>query len=379
MDALFEKTQNLMSLMKNQSEGLSKYLVIDNFGETSVSGSPGLKDSLFRDFTPVKKEKGRKLNPVFDPSFNPYKDTLMDYPTIVQYKLGKMDTASWREYNRYLSLHVARCPINCWYCYLDECLRTECKFCLNSKNCTFDHNRQNCKEEWRSAEYLIHQFIEQREKDKENGIKSNILRLTGGEPFLVPDLHTELLDELKRNNLHKEVFLWTETNLIPLSLQKGKKPLIDDEQLKTLGNVNNYCVHPCFKGLNEQNFKENTGNQISNIDNLIIAFKRLLDHNIDIYPTFGSNVTSPFILGKFYQKISKINSLLPLRFNLIEFDLNYRPVKWRHDHIDGFSAEHEKVYDRFQVIGKWDELLYKNTGYHYADIPRHLVPIKVKT
>jgi uncharacterized Fe-S cluster-containing radical SAM superfamily protein len=233
------------------------------------------------------------------------------------------------------------------------------------------------REGWFSVKKIVDGFIEQRNVDKERGIFStNILRITGGEPFLVPELLLEILDELKSRQLHKEVFLWTETNLIPLVVQGNDKALVSDELLNKLAAYDNFCVHPCFHGLNKNNFGEVTGKMIDNFNLLLDSFNRLLDAGIDIYPTFGSNISSPEDVECFYNKISEINELLPLRFCLIEYDLDYNPVKWRRKNIPNFAKKHEKIYDRFQVIERWDELLKKNTGYKYGDIPRHLVPIK---
>jgi uncharacterized Fe-S cluster-containing radical SAM superfamily protein len=351
--------------------------VISDFGNTSVVGEGGGIEKFFRIFTPVKPSKSRKLNSVYGDSFNPFKDTLMDYPTIVQYKLGKVGKLDWSNYNRLVSLHISRCPINCWHCYIEECLKFECNICsVNRKYCQDRKAEMGIKEDWFSAKKIVKNFIKQRDLDKEKRLFSNILRITGGEPFLVPNLLLEILEELQKEKLNKDIFLWTETNLIPLIVQDNYKKLVTDEVLDKLGKYDNFCVHPCFHGLNQNNFKEVTGQTIEDFNFLLKAFKRLLNTGIDIYPSFGSNTSSPEDVECFYNKISEINQLLPLRFCLIEYDLDYSPIKWRRKKIPDFSKDHKKVYDRFQVIERWDELLKENTGYKYGDIPRHLIPIK---
>jgi uncharacterized Fe-S cluster-containing radical SAM superfamily protein len=232
------------------------------------------------------------------------------------------------------------------------------------------------KEGWFTAQNIVNGFIKQRDSDRERGFYSNILRITGGEPFLVPELIIEILGELKKRNLNKDIFLWTETNLVPFIVPEDGKPLVTEKHLTRLSEHKNICVHPCFHGLNENNFKEVTGQTISNFEYLIGALKRLIDAHIDVYPTFGSNISSPTDVEAFYERISQIDELLPLRFCLIEYDLDYKPIRWRRDNVPGFAKEYEKVFDRFQVIEKWDGLLRKKTGYKYGDIPRHLVPLR---
>lgn len=376
MSDLVKKAKKLSNNVNRVNEnGIKEYLIISDFGSSSVTSEAGFIKPYFRIFTPVKSYKGRKLNLVYGDTFNMFKDTLMDYPTIVQYKLGKVGTVDWDNYNRLISLHISRCPLNCWYCYIEECLKSNCSICPAKGYCNNGMKTQKgIKEEWFSAQKIIDGFIKQRDLDKERGLSSNILRITGGEPFLAPQLLLEILEELKSRQLHKEVFLWTETNLVPLIVEDDEA-IVSDELLKKLATHHNFCVHPCFHGLNEDNFKEVTGQAIDDFSLLINAFKRLIDSRIDIYPTFGSNMSSIEDVERFYNEISKIDKLLPLRFALIEYDLDYSPVEWRRKSIPNFAKEHEKVYDRFQVIKKWDELLRKNTGYKYGDIPRHLVPI----
>jgi len=378
MSGLVKKTKGLpVNVKRTNEDGIKEYLIISDFGSSSVTSEPGFVEKYFRIFTPVNPYKGRKLNSVYGDAFNPFKDTLMDYPTIAQYKLGKVGTLDWGNYNRLISLHISRCPLSCWYCYIDDCLKSNCNICTVQEYCGQNTKvKTGIKEDWFSARKIVDGFVKQRSLDKQRGLLSNILRITGGEPFLAPDLLLEILDELKSRQLDKEVFLWTETNLIPLIVQDKDETIVSGELLNGLAAYHNFCVHPCFHGLNESNFEDVAGQRIDNFNLLLDAFKRLFDADIDIYPTFGSNMSSPRDVECFYNKISQINKLLPLRFCLIEYDLDYKPVKWRRKNIPDFAEKHEKVYDRFQIIERWDKLLRKNTKYKYGDIPRHLVPMK---
>ncbi|SCL76745.1 putative Fe-S oxidoreductase [Methanoculleus chikugoensis] len=375
---LLEKTRKqYKEVTKPNQDGVNEYRIIYDFGTSSIASEAGFLQPFFRLFTPAKATKGRKLNSLYGHSLNPYKDTLMDYATIVQYKLGKVGISSWEDYNRLLSVHIARCPLNCWHCYVGECLKHDCGTCSFNGKC--GQNRRNelkVKEELVPSKTIVNKFIEQRDHDASNGIKTNILRVTGGEPFLAPEMILEMLQDIKNQGLGKEVFIWTETNLVPLIQPYNADPLISSEILTDLGKFSNFCVHPCFHGLNKENFEEVTGEKIVDYDLLVGAFRRLIDAGIDVYPSFGSNMSSLEEVETFYYKISSIDENLPLRFTLIEYDLDYQPVKWRREVSDEFAKEHTMVYDRFQVIEKWDSLLKASTGYAYGDIPRHLVPKK---
>lgn len=378
MDTIFQKTKELFDYINDKCENKNEYRIISDFGKSSILSDPVFgTNTFFRIFTPVKPSKGRKLNSLYGESFNPYKDSLMDYPTIVQHKLGKVGNVPWENYNRLISVHISRCPLNCWHCYVDDCLKSSCEYCMAQQFCD-QKQRKNLelKESCISGYDLVDSFIKQRESDYENGVHSNILRVTGGEPFLAPQLLLDILEEFDKRDLQNDTFLWTETNLIPLATLINKTPLISDELLNKLGNYDNFLVHPCFHGIDESSFEENTGEKIKSFDLLINALKRLIDSGIDVYPTFGSNVNDPDKIDEFYQKMSEINKLLPLRFALIEYDLDYKPIKRRRELIPDFAHRHRTVYNRFQIIERWDNLLRKNTGYGYGQIPRHLIPLE---
>lgn len=373
-DNLIQRTIDLSQRVNRVNGSINEFLIISDFGTSSIGSYEGFVKPYFRIFEPVKAEKGRKLSKQYDTTFNALKDSLMDYPTIAAYKLGVNEETDWKRYNRLISVHIAKCPINCWHCYLEECLRNDCNDCTVSEYC-IDHRKSeyNIKTAWYSAQTIVNDFVLQRESDSKIGVQTNILRITGGEPFLAPKLIIDILDELRRRELDKEILIWTETNLMPFCVSQDGKTIVSDELLNKLSQYNNLCIHPCFHGLSIDSFQEITGCNINNFDVILIAFTRLFNAGLDIYPTFGSNVTPLEEVVNIYKKISSINYQLPLRFCLIEYDLDYNPVKWRNKNINGFSKAHEKVFDRFQIISKWDELLRKHTGFGYGERPRHLI------
>jgi uncharacterized Fe-S cluster-containing radical SAM superfamily protein len=375
MTNLLEKTRRLMNSVTD--EKTKKYLLISDFG-TSIESKE--KDDLypyFRIFTPVEREKNRNINSVYGKKFDLFADSLMDYPTIINFKLG-YNESNWESYNHLISIHVARCPLNCWHCYLYECLKNECGLaCSNYDTCNHEKKSElKIKEDWFSAKEIVESFIQRRQSDLERGIKTNVLRITGGEPFLIPTFILEILQELQERNLQNEIFVWTETCLVPLAVIKNDGNYqISDDLLKSMAKFNNFCVHPCFHGLNSSEFEQITGEKIGDYNHLFTGFKRLLNAGIDVYPTFGSNVSDPDLLEKFFNEISVIDHHLPLRLALVEYSAGYRPIQERLEsqpHLKSKVISKEKKDEQIQ---KWDTILKAKTGYNYGDIPRQFVPV----
>lgn len=320
----------------------NKYKLVNSFEKTSMAELQ-TKQTCFRVFDAVKEEKGRKLN--IKKGFDRYIDSLIDYPSIIQSKLG----GEWSQFNRMISIHIPSCPLNCWHCYVDKEL-------LNQE-----------KTDYFSAEKIVDFFIEQRDIDKKINVESNVLRITGGEPFLIPEMILEILEELKNRNLDGEIFVWTETNITPLSFAKD---IIDWEDiLSKLSGYSNFAVHPCFHGTSDDDIEKITRREGITVDNLMGGLRSLINKDIDIYPTVGSNVCDPNKLHILFKKLFRLRKDIPLRVALIEYDLNYTPLRNR--------LWDNKLYSKFQSLRIWNDLLRHHYGLDYGIVPRHLVNEKV--
>lgn len=328
-----------------------QYMLISSFKDTSMEDKT-LASPYFRVFQPIKPEKDRKSNIFSKTLFDYHKDSLMDYPSIIQYKLG----GKWEWYNRLISVHVPSCTFNCWHCYNDKKLHSE-----NSANFV-------------SAHEIVEKFCEQRNKDRQQDIFTNVLRVTGGEPFLLPELILECLQIIYNDEqLKGKVFIWTETNLSPFVSAGGKESIVKELNiLPELSKFDNLAVHPCIHGLNSQNIQEVTNRYDLSIDDLLNGIKILLDSKIDIYPTIGSNVVPPSELGHLFEELYKLNPFLPLRFALVEYDLAYEPIKAR---AKQETVRNQRLYSKFSNLRIWNDLLEKHYNIGYAVIPRHLVPL----
>jgi uncharacterized Fe-S cluster-containing radical SAM superfamily protein len=311
---------------------------------------------IFRPFEPVRPSSRRKLN--IDPElhFDPYNDSLMDYPSIIGNKLKK----SWKQYNRLISLHIPSCPNNCWHCYVPKEL----------------YENAVGRSEDIAAEDIVDRFLEQRNSDANQGKYSNVLRITGGEPFLLPELIRDCLRHIKAEKKDNEIFLWTETNLLPFIGENGKA-FMDEEKnmdiLSELRSYNNFAVHPCFHGLSEEEFSAITKNGCGiSLSQQLGAVERLLKAGIDIYPSFGSNVCDPSNAENLFKGLRDLHPQLPLKVALIEYNLGYESVPKR------LKGEERKVniYSRFINLRIWNQLLLSECGIGYAILPRHLVSLE---
>ncbi len=313
---------------------------------------------IFRVFESAKPERDRKLN--IDPThdFDPYNDSLMDYASIIGHKLKK----PWQKFNRLISVHVPLCPNDCWHCYVPKNLYAGV---VGSEE-RFD---------LLTAEEIVDDFLKQRDVDKPQGKDSNVLRITGGEPFLIPQLILECLEIIEERKREKEIFLWTETNLEPFIGEDGKAFMDQDNNkdiLQKLSRFENFVVHPCFHGLTREEFDVITGKKYSvTLDQQIKGLERLIKAKIDVYPTFGSNVCNPSKIKEFFEELKKLRHNLPLRVALVEYKCDYEPVEKRLKE----SGRTPPLYSRFASLRIWNYLLLKEYGVGYGVLPRHLVPL----
>lgn len=324
------------------------------YGIASLIGTmmPDVISDIFRVFIPVNPDRNRKLNTQYGHKLNIFIDSLFDYPTIIQSKLETY--GRWEQYNRLLSTQLGGCNFRCWYCYCADDL-------LKGRNVVF-----------LTAEELINRFIEQRRKDFTLGIESNILRISGGEPFLAPDLILSCLEKIKELRLENRVFVWSETNLSPFLKEPNSQNSLAEKwaDLDKISRFKNFALHPCLHGITPENLYENSNIDSRWFDGLVNGLKILIQYKIDIYPTFSSNTCPPDHVDELFKKLLSINKNLPLRFALIDYHLDYPTILRRTQ-----AQEHKTVYNKYMLISKWNELIQSQYGLSYAEVPRHQVPL----
>lgn len=365
--------KNLTDIMKTaenwrkeivKTENGTKKYGVTKFVKTIMEGvQPGsLVTDYFRDWVAVKEERNRKL--ALDEEgkrcngFDIYRDSWFDYPIIIQSKLG----GHWNQYNRFISVHSSACTFSCWHCYVEEELKNPV---IAAKEGFM---------EFVSADEVVENFLKQKEVDEGKDMEDNVLRITGGEPFLMPDFILEVLKKIENIGKNKEIFVWTETNLIPFFKKKGENHIWVEKwvNINEIASFKNFCIHPCLHGISPENFQWITQSHPKYFDELLNGLNTLIEYKLEIYPTFGSNVSPPKMLPYIFEKLIKINDNLPLRFALIDYEVDcYLPVVRRII----TSSKPEQMYNKILVIDRWSKLLKERYGIGYAEKPRHEVPL----
>ncbi len=324
----------------------------------------------FRMFLPVPEQSDttatrakRRLNTLANPVFDYTRDTLFDYPTICAHKAQATD---WRLYNRLCSAQVDRCPFRCWHCYNDA----------------WPDPAKGISAGPVQASDIFASFLEQRDFDLKRGKHTNVLRMTGGEPFCEAPLILELVRLVAARNAERHpeppAIVWTETNLVPFADDSPCAVLDRDNYLHILADHGQcLAVHPCFHGLSDAEILAITGSTVPFVD-LVTAFRRLFDAGIDLYPTIHANISHPRNLASFFEVLYDLHPNLPLRVALVEVDLTYSAVRKRMEQcrddgrVLGITSKHASLY-------QWNRLVEAVYGFGYAAIPRHLVPLEPGT
>ena len=323
--------------------------------------------AYFRQWRPIKEKNEGKRHLAFDESgkkidsFDAYSDSWFDYPTIIQSKMGGL---SWQNYNCLIALHVPACTLECWHCYVTD----------DSKNAQ-EMFRKGAIEYVTPAD-VVDAFLEQKKVNEENNgekVPTNVIRVTGGEPLLAPDLILGFLEELDKRGLSKEIFVWTETNLTPfLKDPASDRPMVESwVDLKKLAEHRNFAVHPCLHGICATNFSWITGCDPYYFEGILEALKTLIDFKFDIYPTFGSDVSPPDMVPYIFRRLKDIRANLPQKFALIDFELTYPPTKKRIVE----TLKPEEIYNKVAVVSAWNNLIKHDYGEDYPCQPRHLVSL----
>jgi uncharacterized Fe-S cluster-containing radical SAM superfamily protein len=337
----------------------------DNNPSRSLELPPeSLIHDYFRQWQPIKEKRNLAFdeNGARDKNFDVYKDSWFDYPTIIQHKMGGK---SWKDYNCLVAIHVPACTYSCWHCYVGDDAKNPRKMLTNGLIT------------YATPSELVDAFLDQKKaNESESGgkiaIPTNVIRVTGGEPFLEPDLILGILNDLKRRGISKEIFVWTETNLSPFIREASGEPLIKSwVNLDELASFNNLAIHPCLHGIDPSSYQSITGCDPYYFEGILDGLKTLIDYKFDIYPTFGSNVSPPHKIPYIFKRLKEIHKNLPRRFALIDYELHYPPTRKR---ILG-SLEPEQIYNKVLVIGEWSKLLSSEYGEEYPGRPRHLVPV----
>lgn len=295
----------------------------------------------------------RTVNSIGHPPFNILTDWLMDFSTISAGQLGRTD---WENFKNLVLIHVPTCRSKCWYCFNDAW-------------------ENKCECDWMSSIDIVDKFLEQQKRNSErNGKQNNVIRLSGGEPFMQPLLIRDLALEIEKRN-DNSIFLWLDTNLFEINAKRKKKEVRDTlDALKKLDNK--LAIHACFHGVSDESIRRITGLNKS-IDELITNYKILEDEGLNVYPRFNPCSCTPDEAEKFFIKLYETDETIPLKLYLGIVELYYKAAKDRMNDIKNLIKKDTRTdkpyyYSPQAVIYWWNKIMQLAYGVGYGVLPRHI-------
>lgn len=152
---------------------------------------------------------------------------------------------TWNDYNKPFTIQVGACNLDCYFCFVGDDLK-------NCKNGTYF-----------TAEDIVKIFHDIN--------SSGVLRISGGEPFLVPEFLKDVAWWMSKMQAGKKKFLWIDTNLL------GDEYHDVSIYLTYLVPFVPYGICGCFKGFDESDFIFNTGARGTLFDKQFINARACID------------------------------------------------------------------------------------------------------
>lgn len=183
------------------------------------------------------------------------------------------------------------CNMNCWYCFVPD----------NLKNLS----DQNSK--WFSTSEIV-DHLEMQCKDK------TVIDLSGGNPELTPEWPLWLARELKKRNLDKKYYIWSDDTLSTESMFT----YLSEDEIKELASYKNYGKVCCFKGFDEESYEYNCMLKKEFYYKSFKTLKKYIEYGFDVYGyitlTTNSIRNIKERIANFMDKVQKeISFYFPLR------------------------------------------------------------------
>lgn len=297
-----------------------------------------VRSSYFRLFVPVKYERMRL--PTTLPEFSEFRHhaALSDSPVTAAATLG----GHWSEHNLAAITHVAACNFRCSYCYVDYRLLAG------------DHARRT------TAGEIVTNFVDIRRRLAEDGQWLSILRVSGGEPLLAPDLITEVHQQLDSRGLLDSCMVKVESNLSALPYSYGR---LDRNSRAALRDVSpQITLHATLHA------KPGERDWPLVRQGLALA----VDLGMDVYPAIGGADWTTADMRALFDALQPVARGLVHRLAVRPFNLSYAE---RH----GRRPALKEAADRppsLSASAAWEELLQERTGDFYLARPRHVIGLR---
>ncbi len=266
-----------------------------------------------------------------------------------------------QECNNVFLFQVNGCNLNCWYCYVDNINKSG-----NSK----------CGIYASTEEILMHFLVESRKSQFLNNPhrKINILRISGGDPMIVPEIIYWMIKTIEKFGLENYIYLWIDSNLTTFDFYWR---YLSSKQREKIRNYKNIGFMGCYKGLDEEMFYKVTGAIPEFFKAQFIMHRWLLDEGLDVYsylyPVVLSTNNLSLRIKRFIRKMqNEVGKLAPLRLTTPYIKI-YSPIE------TDYRLTPERVnaiYENQHVaIKTWKKEMKKNYG-PLADCLPHEIPIE---
>lgn len=264
-----------------------------------------------------------------------------------------------RECNAVFLGQINGCNLNCWYCYVDRV--------SNSANPKYGKL-------FSAEEYLMQFLIEARKhQNSENpDMKLNVLRISGGEVFIVPEIIVWMVEAVEKYRLEDHIYVWVDCNLATGDFYWK---YLTPEQRAKIRNFKNLGVCVCHKGFDRQTFHENTGAAPEFFDRQFSLHKLLIDEGLDVYsylyPVTGSAYKLRTRLATFIDLLrNEVSEYAPLRMATPPIKV-YGPTEKR------LTPERAKaIENQWKAMKIWKEELQKRYTPEELSLKPHEVPVR---
>ncbi len=233
-----------------------------------------------------------------------------------------------REYSKVFTIQLSGCDFDCNYCYVPKQ--------INIANPELGR--------YFSAKEIISFFLSAKQESKE---PMNVVRISGGNPTIIPEIIIDIYNEIKSQNL--DVYLWIDSNLSTPKYLEGL-----DDNLKNTLNQKNVGVVGCFKGVCKEDFSLLTGAEPEYYQKQFETAKWFLKHKTDFYVylpalVYGNNIEEK--LKGFIERLRKLNKNLPLRTEVLEI-IDYPGAKLNFERAGKMGRPLPKIDQRI-IFDLW--------------------------
>lgn len=263
------------------------------------------------------------------------------------------------ECNAVFLAQINGCNLDCWQCYVDKI----------NKSGNPKYGRY-----FTAEEYLLNFLIwsKRTQNSVDPNEKLNVLRLSGGEVFIVPEIIFWTIEAVEHYNLQDSIYIWVDCNLATGDFYWR---YLSPEQREKISNYRNigFCV--CYKGCDKENFFEITGADPEFFDLQFGIHSLLLEEGLDVYsyyyPLVGSFRGLRKRLSSFMDiLVEKVDYLAPLRLSTPETKI-YGPTK------ENLTLKRKiALENQWEGMRIWKQELLERFGIKECSLKPHQVPPK---